>query len=169
MVATGRRGPGPAALAAAGAAVVVLGVTAAGCAGSGLLTGDGQAHDCVSWVEFATPADAAAEADLVVVADGAEASGTARAFGAGATVHTLTVRSVLAGDAVAAGDDLQVVSTPVTCTGDAVLYPDGDPLHTAGTVVVLLDDDAAVGGWRTITPTQGVVPASPDGGLPAGW
>lgn len=164
----GRRGgPPPGALAAAGAALVVTSVTAAGCAGTGLLGGD-DTHHCASWVAFATPADAAEDADLVVLADGARRSGTARALGAEAHVHTVTVLEVLDGGGAGPGDELAVVSTPVTCSGDE-LYPGGDPLDTSARVVVLLHDDADVGGWRTLTPAQGVVTASPGGGLPDGW
>ncbi|MBX9244933.1 hypothetical protein ICW40_08935 [Actinotalea ferrariae] len=163
------RDPSPRALVATGAALVVTSVAVAGCAGSGVLGGDaGDAHACVSWVDFATPADAAADADLVVVADGATPSGTRRTFGAEATVHTVVVREVLHGTAAVVGEALEVVSTPVTCSGEADLYPGGDPLATDGTVVVLLHDDPAVG-WRTMTPSAGVVTASPDGGLPDGW
>lgn len=164
-----RRDPSPGALVAIGAALVVTSVAVAGCAGSGVLGGDpGDAHACVSWVDFATPADAAADADLVVVADGTTPAGTRRTFGAEATVHTLVVREVLHGTGAVAGEALEVVSTPVTCSGDAELYPGGDPLATNVTVVVLLDDDPAVG-WRTMTPSAGVATARPGGGMPDAW
>jgi hypothetical protein len=138
----------------------------AGCAGPG--PGGARSETCVSWVDFATPADAVADADLVITTEGtATATGTAEVFGAEAAVHAVEVADVLAGAGAAAGDRIEVVSTPVTCTGGAV-YPDGDPLDAAGPLVILLERDEDIGAWRTLTPLQGVV-AADDGSVPEAW
>ncbi|QZN85886.1 hypothetical protein [Cellulomonas sp. C5510] len=137
-------------------------------ASGGCAAGATRSETCVDWVSFPTPADAVAEADAVVRTSGpAAASGTAELFGTDATVHTLAVGAVLAGSGARAGDVLEVASTPATCTGGS-RYPDGDPLDTAGTLLVLLERDEQTGTWRTLTPAQGVV-AAPDDAVPGSW
>lgn len=147
-------------------AVAALLAPLGGCA---LGPGGTQSATCVSWVWFESPADASTAADLVVRTDDATgARGTAEAFGVAAAVHTVRVAEVLRGADVGAGDEIDVVSTPVTCTGGGT-YPDGDPLDAPGDLVLLLHQDEDLGVWRTLTPTQGAVPPAPDGGLPAAW
>lgn len=158
-----RRGPVRRAR-AAGVAVLLL-APVAGCAPL-------EAHSatCVDWVRFDSPADALAAATLAVRTDGqaprSGATGTTELFGVDSAVHTVRVAAVLRGTGVRAGEDLEVISTPVTCSGD-VAYPDGDPLDASGDLVLLLQHDADVGAWRTITPAQAVLPAGADGGLPS--
>lgn len=130
-----------------------------------------RAEACVSWVSYETPADAMADAALVVRTEGPmTAVGTTELFGANASVHVVPVPDLLkgTGTGVSAGQDLEVVSTPVTCTGGGV-YPEGDPLDASGTQILFLHWDEAVPGWRTITPLQGVVSATRDGGVPPEW
>lgn len=153
-----------AAVPAAVAALLALG----GCALAG--AGGTESATCVSWVWFERPADALSAADLAVRTDGAagEPTGTAEVFGVDATVHTVRVADVLRGSDALAGDELDVISTPVTCTAGGT-YPDGDPLDAPGDLVLLLHHDDEAGGWRTLTPMQGVLPATADGSLPNGW
>lgn len=150
--------------------LVAVVAPAAGCAVLGERTaGTERTETCVSWVWFDTPADALDDADVAVRTDGPlPATGTAELFGVDARVHAVTVTEVLKGTAVRVGDELEVASTPVTCTGGED-YPDGDPLDASGDLVLLLhrDDDADV--WRTITPGQGVLPATVDGQVPDTW
>jgi hypothetical protein len=145
---------------------VVL-VQLGGCALVG--SGGTQGATCVSWVWFESPADALTAADVVVRTDGAAgARGTVDAFGVAAAVHTIRVAGVLQGPGVEIGDQVDVVSTPVTCTGGGA-YPDGDPLDAPGDLVLLLHRDEDLGAWRTLTPGQGAVPPAADGGLPSAW
>lgn len=146
------------------ATVVALTMASAGCAPPGV-----QSQTCVAWVSFASPADASAEADLVVQTTGpAVSAGTSEIFGTSATVHALEVSAVLKGTDAAPGQALGVISVPETCTGGSG-YPRGDPLDAAGALIVFLDWDATVKAWRTITPYQGVLPVAEDGGIPRSW
>ncbi|WP_250445472.1 hypothetical protein [Actinotalea sp. C106] len=143
------------------AASVLAMVGLAGCAPSGTQT-------CVDWVDFASPADALVDAELAVTGEVLEAIDTAELYGVQATVWSVRVTDApLVGDPPEA-DEIRVISTPVTCTGDEI-YPEGDPLDTADPLVLVLTSDAADGDWRTITPRQGAVPAGPDGELPLTW
>lgn len=136
-------------------------------AGCAIIGGDAQT--CVSWVEFESPADAMANAEVVVLAAGPTASaGTTDLFGVDANVHSVQIAEVLKGTAVRAGENLEVISTPVTCTGGDA-YPDGDPLGASGTLVLFLSQDADAHVWRTVTPSQGVVAATADGDAPLTW
>ncbi len=95
-------------------------------------------------------------------------SGTTTLFGTTVNVHSIDITEVLKGTGVAAGQALEVVSTPVTCTAGSI-YPDGDPLDASGPLIVFLHRDADTGAWRTITPYLGVVPAPDDGTVPDSW
>ncbi len=145
---------------------VVLMVATAGCATVG---SDVTSEACVSWVEFPSPADAMAEATVVVRTTGPAAKvGTNQLFGVTVTVHSVQVADVLKGTELRAGQDVEVLSTPVTCTGGAV-YPDGDPLDASGPLIVLLQRDTDTHAWRTLTPGQGVVAATGGGDVPSSW
>jgi len=64
----------------------------------------------------------------------------------------------------AGADEITVASLPRSCgdTGDTMAsYQQVDDL-----VFFLRDDES---GWQGITPYQSVVPAGPDGGIPAEW
>jgi hypothetical protein len=146
------------------AAIVILAVPVglAGC----VAVAPVRSQTCVSWVWFDTPADAAADADATVAGRVIERTGTANIFGVDASVWSIDVEEWITGDGPAT---TEVVSTPVTCTAGGA-HPDGDPLEAAlaheRVIVFVYDRDQP---WRTITPLQGVVPAAPDGGLPADW
>jgi hypothetical protein len=144
----------------------VLMVATAGCATVG---SDVTSGACVSWVEFPSPADAMAQAAMVVRTTGQAASvGTNHMFGIRVAVHSVEVADVLKGTELRVGQDVEVLSTPVTCTGGAV-YPDGDPLDASGPLIVFLQWDADAHAWRTLTPGQGVVAATGAGDLPSTW
>jgi len=146
-----------------GAATVLVVLALTGC--SGIATQSGQ---CVDWVAFDTPAKAAADAAVVAIARVQQRTDDTELYGEKAHVWDVAVDRVLHGDGIAAGDRVDVASTPETCSGSA--YPQGDPFETissAESVVLLLDRDPG-GQWRTITPWQGVVPAVGNG-MPDVW
>src|SRR5690606_2103926 len=95
-----------------------------------------EGQSCVSWVSFDDD-DARSDASEIVVEAVVQGRAGERAmFGAQASVWDVEVTAVRKGD-VAAGDHLEVASTPVTCSG--ATYPDGDPLDTADPLVLFLD------------------------------
>ncbi|MBC7290627.1 MAG: hypothetical protein H5T83_04715 [Actinotalea sp.] len=160
---------GPARRPAAVLPLLALAVLA-GCTAAGERTqaAGERAQTCVSWVGFDTPAEAVDDATVVVRTDRpAPVVRTVDLFGVDARVHAVTVAEVLKGHDIRVGDEVEVASTPVTCTGDEI-YPEGDPLDATGPLIVLLHQDAS-NVWRTITPGQGVVPATVDGQVPGAW
>lgn len=152
------------------ALAALVAATTAGCATVGARTGGTErAETCVSWVWFETPADALDDAAVAVRTAGPlPVTGTAELFGVDARVHTVRVTEVIKGTEVRTGDELEVASTPVTCTGGED-YPDGDPLDASGDLVLFLHRDETSGAWRTITPEHGVVTATVDGLVPDAW
>ncbi|NTW42383.1 MAG: hypothetical protein HGA44_21330, partial [Cellulomonadaceae bacterium] len=77
-------------LVASVSSALVVSASLAGCAVDGT-----QSQSCVEWVWFDSPAEAAAEADVVLRADGpASSSGTVELFGASATAHLVDVAEV---------------------------------------------------------------------------
>ncbi|MGW2091143.1 hypothetical protein [Promicromonospora sukumoe] len=152
---------------------------------------------CVDWMRFLTPAEAASDAGAVLLGKVVRQEGTAELYGVEANRWLFDVEEVLerpdpAGERanpaaepppeleVSAGEQVTVVSTPETCGGADNPYPGGDPLDPAagqgsGPVIVLLSgstDDGGTGepvGFHLITPYQGIVLPTDDGGLPAEW
>ena len=119
---------------------------------------------CVDWVVFETPADAAADSDAVVLGTVAGSEGSTELYGQEVAVWTIEVSEWVQGGA---GDrSIDVVSVPRTCERGAP-YPDGDPLAGASELLLFLRADGER--WQTITPTQGVLPAPVDGEVPAVW
>src|SRR5688572_13091022 len=111
---------------------------------------------CVDWVLFDTPADAAADADAVVLGTAGERAGSTNLYGQEVNVWSVDVSEWVQGD----GDgSIEVVSVPRTCESGAP-YPDGDPLDGAGELLLFLRADG--GRWQTITPYQGALPAPID-------
>ncbi|MEJ1922283.1 hypothetical protein [Microbacterium sp. KHB019] len=127
-----------------------------GCAAPGLVT----SSSCIDWVYFESPADAAADAEAVVLGSITGQSGSTSYEGMTANVWTVEVDQWLKGE----GDDtVDVVSLPRSC-GDA--DDSMKAFSPEDQVVVFLrsTDD----GWEGITPWQQVLPAE-DGGYPAVW
>lgn len=151
------------------AGVLGVSVLVAGCGIVERVGGGQRAETCVSWVGFDTPADALDAAAVAVRTEGpTPVVGTTDLFGVDARVHVVTVSEVLKGTDVGTGDEIEVASTPVTCTGGEV-YPDGDPLDATEALIVLVHRAETGDVWRTITPGQGVVPATVDWQLPDAW
>lgn len=128
------------------------------------LTGCVTSRSCVDWVQYATPQDAFDDAAAVVVASSEPTATTVEVYGSQLPVYDLSISEVLKGD-VDLGP-LQVASTQFTCNGEGDEYPNGhDPLDVGGSLIIFLyrADD---GRWRTITPTDGVLPLPADGSLP---
>jgi hypothetical protein len=147
-----------------GVAVIAV-AGSSGCASPGgarpdpVVTGEA----CVSWVEFDTPADAAAEATGVVRGRATELIGTRSRYGEDADVWEVEVERWLHGE----GEErIEVLSLPETC---GVTYSAGDPLEKSGGEPVILLLREAEGRWETITPYQGVIAPGPDGGIPDAW
>ena len=131
-------------------AVVVFAVIA------GSLTGC-TTQACASWVSFETDAERAAGSQAVVVTSSAEPDGTARIMEYDTNVYLVTVDAAEKGD-IAVGDRIRVASTADACGtypyGDA----GGDPMLGPAPLRLFLDEEG--GTWRTITPFDGVRPAS---------
>jgi hypothetical protein len=155
----------------------------------------GSASACVDWVFFETPAEAASDAGAVLRGTVVEQDGTAQMYGVESNRWLVTVEEVLerpdppSGRTqkqpeidVSPGEQIAVVSTPETCSGEA--YTGGDPLDPAsglggadGSVIILLSaalgDGSAEGnaadGFHLITPHQGVLTPAEDGALPSKW
>lgn len=124
------------------------------------------ATGCPGWAAFDTPLDAAKDAEAVVVGQVTDLIGTTDMLGATANVWSVQVERWQKGEG---GEEIEVVSPPSQCgpEGDAYLGA-GDPFENArsdGPSVVFLTRD---GGWRAITPLQGIVPAD-RGEVPAEW
>jgi hypothetical protein len=125
----------------------------------------GEQHTCVDWVLFETPADAEESADAVVAGRLVGRAGSVTVFGEDAAVWTVAVDEWITGSG---DDEIEVVSTPATCEAS----PPPDPflaVEGEDRVILFLEDDEIAPGWRSLTPWQGVVPAAPDGGIPAEW
>jgi hypothetical protein len=154
---------------------------------------------CVDWVFFDTPAEAASDAGAVLRGTVVEQDGTVQMYGVESNRWLVTVEEVLerpdppSGRTqtqpeldVSPGEQIAVVSTPETCSGEA--YTGGDPLDPAsglggadGSVIILLSaalgdgmgDGSAEGnaadGFHLITPHQGVLTPAEDGALPSKW
>ena len=145
---------------------------------------------CVDWVSFGTPVEAASDAGAVLRATVVEQDGTAWMYGVESQRWLVDVEEVLERPdppsdrmqappelEVSPGEQIVVVSTPQTCSGDA--YPEGDPLDPAsglaggdGTMIVLLSaasEEDEVDGYHLITPYQGVITPAADGALPPEW
>lgn len=141
----------------------LAGLALTGC--SVLQVGGGQ---CVDWVAYDTPSQAAKDAAVVAIVRVQDRSGEADLYGESAHLWSVAVEKVLSGDGIAPGEAVVVASTPETCSGSP--YPQGDPLQAlANTELVVLLHQEPGGRWRTITPWQGAVPPAGDGGLPDAW
>jgi hypothetical protein len=149
-----RRSPRPVVAVVLGVALVVAGVVAVA-----TVRLPGAVHSCVDWATFPDDASRTEAADLVVDATVVEQTGTRSMFGEKANVWEVEVETVVKGDA-AAGDHIEVVSTPPTCSGET--YPEGDPLDVDDEVRLYLKDAAffqlpgSGDGWALITPFDGV-------------
>jgi hypothetical protein len=150
--------------------VLVVGVaslTTSACAST-------QAAACADWGKFESPADAAADADAVVLGTVTGQGHDVAVMGGDAHTWTIKVSAWVRGH----GDSPIVVSPmPDHCAAEDPLYPGGDPLRPFaddGTPVMLfLNEGDAYNlerrAYTTLTPYQGVIPAPADGQLPAEW
>jgi hypothetical protein len=130
---------------------------------------DDSPDECGDWPVYATPRDALEQADWVVTADVGKEVGSETVYGAEARVYSVRTMGLplYKGDAVG-HEDLKVISTPQKCSaGDP--YPEGDPLLGQKRVILFLTRHGTEGLWRTLTPTQGVLPATGDATLPDRW
>lgn len=135
--------------------LVALGVGLAGCEGGRLPFVPAQA--CASWVDFETDEERAADAQAVVVTSSVEPDGTTRIMEYDTNTYLVTVDAVEKGE-IAVGERIRVASTADACGtypyGDA----GGDPMLGATPLRLFIYDEG--GTWRTITPFDGVSPAS---------
>lgn len=117
---------------------------------------------CIDWVYFDTPADAAGEADAVIVGTVDSQAGSTAYQGLRATTWSVSVdRWIKGGDGSGA---IVVTSLPRSCgdTDDSMADAVG-----AGPVVLFLRDRESA--WEILTPFQGVLPAERNGDLPGAW
>jgi hypothetical protein len=134
---------------------------------TGVLTGcsgEPRSYSCVDWVWFDTPADAAADAEGVVIGDVVNTAGTVDSYGERANVWNVEVSEWIAGEGPST---IQVLSLPRTCE-EGSPYPDGDPLDTGDEVMIFVragDGDL----YETVTGLQGVIPAPEASELPSEW
>ena len=126
-----------------GAALVL-----AGCSGSVL-----QVTQCASYVDLSDPQAKADVADLVIVGEELGTDGVTGLYGVDATAHTIRVDEVIKGELDER--EIRVVSSPDACAGDE-LYPDGDPLATAGSTQFFIT--RVDGKWTSVSPFVGGVP-----------
>ena len=137
--------------------------TAAGLVVAGLSGCGSYTSACVDWVDFVTPADAAADAQYVLVGSVVGSAPNRHLFYLPAPVHRFVVDEVLKGD-LSAGDEIEVASVPQTCNGEAGAFPEGDPLETDQRVEIFLFEED--GEFRLITPFDGVELAPEGEALP---
>lgn len=102
--------------------------------------------------------DAGQSAAVVVVGIVTGSAGERVIYQVSSPVHHFSVESVVKGDLDAT--QIDVAALPITCNGPAGPFPDGDPLETTERVQLFLFGED--GGYRLITPWDGVVPA-PEG------
>ncbi|MFM9455617.1 hypothetical protein ACSCB1_38165 [Streptomyces europaeiscabiei] len=146
------------------ALILLVGLTACSSA-----TADDGPDDCGDWPVYATPREALEQADWVVTADVGREVGSETVNGAEAHVYSVRTMGLplYKGDAVG-HENLKVISTPQKCSaGDP--YPEGDPLLDQKRAILFLTREGTEGLWRTITPTQGVLPATGDAKFPDRW
>lgn len=141
----------------AGTSALALVITGLGLSGCSLLPTSGT---CIGWTDHETPKEALNDSTLSIIGQPHSTDQTINLFGERAAVYDVEVQQVLKGD-IEVGDTLPIISTPVTCTGDDV-YRDGDPLDTQDTLVFFLIKAEGHDEWRTISPFQGVLVASPE-------
>ena len=133
-----------------------------GCAGWPFV----QSAACPGWAVVDSPAQARNHADAVVIGHVARRDGTGSFLGAEVHAWTVSVEHWTKGSG---GDRIRVASTPDGCPGQEP-YLEGDPFEAAveneESVIFLTRDDDA---WRSLSPLQGVIPATPSGGIPDAW
>jgi hypothetical protein len=118
-------------------------------------------------VHFETPADAVEDSDAVFLGTVTAADGAAHSMEVEMSAWTVRVEEVLAGDEVATGETVRVVSMADPCSGEAV-YETGDPLDAVGDSLLIFAYSTEGALW-TLTPYQGVLPAPADGRIPEEW
>jgi hypothetical protein len=131
-------------------------------AGLGTLAACSPTGTCVSWHDYDSAQSLFDDTRLVVVGT-AEPTGTTReVIGVAMPVYRVDVAETLKGEAP---DPLEVTPAPLTCMGDASEFPDGvNPFDTTDELIFFLYADP--GGWRAMTPFDGVVALPSDGVLP---
>ena len=121
---------------------------------------------CVEYVDFETPAAAAAGVAVVVVGTVVGSAGQREIYGEPAPVHRFAIESVLKGEVPGDAREIDVASVPQSCNGaDRGPFPDGDPLDTTDRVELFLSEED--GAFHTVTPWDGVESAPP--GKPLPW
>ncbi|MGN8027420.1 hypothetical protein [Microbacterium sp. 22242] len=120
---------------------------------------------CPSWASYATPADAADQADAVIAGQVTGKNGSVPLFGTSANVWTVRVDAWLKGSGTT---EVNIVSPPESCTSP---YSESsiDPFKKARgykSAVFFLTKVNNV--WQALSPIQGVVESS-DGEIPESW
>ena len=134
-----------------GSALIAAGLVA-GCSSLPFL---GQQQECVSWVTFDDQQALAASAQLIVVGEVIEQTGTVDLLGGDARLYRFEVME--ASDERYVGLEIEIASRADGCAADP--YRFGDQLDTSARIAVFLATDEQWGGLATVTPFDGVVPA----------
>jgi hypothetical protein len=115
-----------------------------------------QQQECVSWVAFDNQQALAESARLIVVGEVIDQVGTVDLLGGDARLYRFTVLE--ASDERYVGSEIEIASRSDGCAADP--YGLGDQLDTSARIAVFLSTDEQWGGLATLTPFDGVVPAS---------
>lgn len=116
-----------------------------------------QSGECVDWVFFEGDQQALAEsARLIVVGEVIEQNGTVDLVGGDARRYRFEVLE--ATDERWVGREIEIASRADGCGPNP--YPRGDRLDTTARVAVFLSTDEQWDGLATLTPFEGVIPAS---------
>ena len=136
------------------ATALVGALTLGGCSAFPFLN---QQQECVSWVTFGDDQQAlAASAQLIVVGDVIEQFDSVDLLGGDARLYRFAVLE--ASDAHFEGREIEIASRADGCAAEP--YGGGDQLDTGARIAVFLATDEQWGGLATVTPFDGVVPAS---------
>ena len=139
-----------------------IAVTLVVATGVGMLTACSPTGTCVSWHDYDSPQALFDDTRLVVVGTAEPTGETRDVIGVPMPVYRIDVEETLKGEAP---DPLEVTSAPLTCMGDASELPDGvNPFETPDELILFLYADT--GGWRAMSPFDGVLAMPADGVLP---
>jgi len=118
-------------------------------------------QSCIDWVFFDAPSDAAEEANAVGRGHILDQAGTASYLDIPVTTWNVEIDEWLEGGG---DEEIVVTSLPRSCgdTTDSMAEAQDE-----SDLIFFLRKRAT--GWEILTPWQGMIPATPDGGIPETW
>ncbi|WP_435749129.1 hypothetical protein [Microbacterium sp. PMB16] len=122
----------------------------------------GGTQACIDWVYFEAPADAYDDADAVARGRIVGREGTTSYLDLPATTWKAEIDEWVKGTGKT---EIVVTSLPRSCgeSGDSL----ADAMDAGDEVILFLRERSS--GWEAITPWQGTIAATPDGGIPDAW